>query len=260
MAAAPSAAVAVVDPAAGAPELDCFNALAERAAAAAHAGLALSYHLPALHGMDSLRDLERRTPALAGIVLLGSAASANGDAPWQRALNEWLAPKLRQGVPVLGLCYGHQLLARLLPGGGKVGPVWPDGAACIGLRQLELAPDPLWSSGALAAAGSLVCSHKEGVTRLPDGVRALATVRRGGPEGASETFVDAMAHETLPIWGFQPHCEATGGFLQNNGVEGLSAAERDAAFRFGHGIVDAFVAHCVQRRSGGSGGSGGSRL
>ena len=154
-------------------------------------------------------------------------------------------PKLRGAVPVLGLCYGHQLLAKLLPGGGTVGPVWEGGKACVGLRRLELAPDQLWNDR--PTAGFLVCSHKEGVTKLPAGMRSLATVHRGGVQGASSTFVDAMRHQTLPIWGFQPHCEATDAFLQNNGVMGLTPQQRDAALPFGQSIVDEFVVHCVSR-------------
>ena len=153
-------------------------------------------------------------------------------------------PKLRI-IPVLGLGYGHQLLAKLLPGGGMVGPVWQGGKACVGLRQLELVPDQLWYNK--PTAGLLVCSHKEGVTKMPDGMRALATVRAGSVQGASSTFVDAMRHETLPIWGFQPHCEATDAFLHNNGVTGVTPEQCDAAFRFGHSIVDEFLVHCVNR-------------
>lgn len=68
------ALIAVVDPAAGAAELDCFNALSTRAAlAAAASGLpppALTYHLPALFGMGSLETLEAREGKVDAIVLL----------------------------------------------------------------------------------------------------------------------------------------------------------------------------------------------
>lgn len=247
-----AAAIAVVDPATGTPELDCFNAMCERwAAAACPTPAVFSYHLPALHGIASLLDLERRLAEgarrLAGVVVLGSAASVNEDEDWQRELNGWLLPKLHDAVPVLGLCYGHQLLAKLLPGHGMVSPVWADGEACVGLRRVELQPDELWHNE--WSCGPLICSHKEGVTRLPDDMRALAVVMRNAGIGqvATSTFIDAMRHETLPIWGFQPHCEATDAFLQNNGIDHVDVEQRGAALPFGHKIVHSFLEYCVRQ-------------
>src|SRR5688500_14799459 len=119
--------VAVIDPAMRVPELDCFNRMTRRSRGP------LTYHLPALFGMDSLE----RGGEPAGIVILGSGASVNDDLPWQHALKGWLRPRVEGGTPVLGLCYGHQLLADLL--GGEVGYVSADRVKRRGLRTVRLA-------------------------------------------------------------------------------------------------------------------------
>ncbi len=56
--------------------------------------------------------------------------------------------------------------------------------------------------------------------------------------------VDAFTHPTRPIWGFQPHPEATTAFTANNGVP-FDAPEEMLAF--GHGLVDAFIAFAATR-------------
>src|SRR5437870_2024958 len=93
--------VMVIDPAIRVAELDCFNRMALASP------VPLTYHLPALHGMASIRHDEA---GAIGIVILGSGCSVNDAYPWQQHLVEWLLPRLEQGVPTLGLCFGHQLI------------------------------------------------------------------------------------------------------------------------------------------------------
>ena len=206
--------IAVIDPATGAPELDCFNAMARRSP------LPLTYHLPGLHGVDSLL---RARSGLAGVVILGSGASVHDDLVWLGALADWLRPHCVAGSPVMGLCFGHQLLAHLF--GGEVGMLWA-GEKRRGVRAVHVDAPRLMPP----AEGPLIISHREGVVRPPAGWRTVAS--------SESVAYDGIAHPTLPIWGFQPHPEATAGFLANNGI---TAADPETAFELGHRIVAAFL-------------------
>src|SRR5262245_61079370 len=55
----------------------------------------------------------------AGVVVTGSSAMVSHREPWSELTAEWLARAVELGTPVLGICYGHQLLAHAL--GGAVG-------------------------------------------------------------------------------------------------------------------------------------------
>ncbi len=208
--------VAVIDPGAKFPEIDCFNRISR------NSPLPCTYHLPAQWGIDSL---ERTPDPIVGVIILGSGASVYDDEPWQKALNGWLSERL-QTTPMLGLCYGHQLLAHLL--GGEIGLLHEDGTKERGVREVPIWEDPMWGE---AATGPMVVSHREVVTRLPPN-----TVLRGRSEVCP---IEAFAHVERPLWGFQPHPEATTQFTTNNSIP---FEDDPAILAFGHGYVDRFTA------------------
>ena len=213
--------VAVLDPGTRIPELDCFNRMSRAAT------IPLTYHLPAIRDIDSL---QRQTDGVVGIVILGSGASVHENADWQLALDDWLLPKIEEGVPVLGLCYGHQHLAHRL--GGAVDFLFEDRHKLRGVRRITLATDRLWGA---TCSGEMVVSHREIVTQLPDGFVGVAS--------AEDVPFDAMLHPERPIWGFQPHPEATTAFTTGNGIP----FDADPAILgFGHSLVDRFIAFCAE--------------
>ena len=53
-----------------------------------------------------------------GFVVTGSAASVYWDREWIGQLKTWVGGAVEAGLPALGVCYGHQLLADVL--GGRV--------------------------------------------------------------------------------------------------------------------------------------------
>lgn len=101
-------------------------------------------------------------------VVTGSRSSVYWDLPWIAPLKEWVREAVERGMPVLGVCYGHQLLAEAL--GGTVEDM---GAYEIGYREVEIdADDPLFEG--LDEAVTVFTTHSDTVTELPPGARQIA--------------------------------------------------------------------------------------
>lgn len=100
-----------------------------------------------------------------GIVMTGSAAMVSDREPWSEKAAAWLAQAVEKAVPLLGVCYGHQLLAHAL--GGEVG--YHPGGREIGTRRVELLAsaqdDPLLCG--MPGNFSAQLTHKQSVLRLP---------------------------------------------------------------------------------------------
>lgn len=102
-----------------------------------------------------------------GALITGSPAMVTERAPWSEAAGQWLAQAAEAGLPLLGVCYGHQLLADAL--GGEVG--FHPGGREIGSRSLQTlaaaAADPLFADLPQGFMANL--SHKQSVLELPPG-------------------------------------------------------------------------------------------
>lgn len=187
--------IVVVDPAVRSPEVDTYNHMCGLAK------LPLTYHMPALYGFHSFPSDES---LIRGVVILGSAASVYDNLPWQRPLETWLRPLCEKGLPVLGLCYGHQMIAHMF--GGKVSYVHPDKRKLTGIRQVHINLPELKCSG----QRSLVVTHNEMVTTLSADFTVTSS--------SAEIEVEGLKHSKLPIFGFQAHIEATVDFLRERGM------------------------------------------
>ena len=217
--------LAVIDPAVRVPELDNFNRLV-----LVSPELRLSYHLPALFGMSSLFKVPQLPDAL---VIFGSGASVYDALPWQEPLNSWIQDRLAEGLPTLGICYGHQLLAHLL--GGRVAFARPDQEKYRGLRPFTFTERGFW--GEVGAQSRMVVSHREIVVDLPPDCYTVAS--------SPLVEVEAFAHRHLPIWGIQAHPEAGPDFLESQAID-LSTEERP--FASGQEFLRRFAQHLLQHR------------
>jgi GMP synthase (glutamine-hydrolysing) len=107
-----------------------------------------------------------------GLLLTGSYASVTERAPWMLALGELLI-QAAERVPVLGVCFGHQLLAAALGGAVERNPRGPE----IGTREVALTEagraDPLLAG--LPARLPVQQLHEDHVPAPPPGAVLLAT-------------------------------------------------------------------------------------
>ena len=110
--------------------------------------------------------------AFAGVIVTGSGAMVTDRADWSERSAAWLHDAAHARMPLLGICYGHQLLAHAL--GGEVGD-HPQGRE-MGTVDLDLhaeaGDDPLF--GPLPAQFAAQATHQQTVLRAPDGATVLA--------------------------------------------------------------------------------------
>ncbi|USZ72435.1 type 1 glutamine amidotransferase [Natronosalvus halobius] len=102
------------------------------------------------------------------VIVSGSGASVYGDEPWIPPLLEWVDEAIDRDLPVLGVCFGHQLLAHVL--GGRVEPM---GEYEIGYREIERVGDSQLLSS-LPDRFLAFTTHSDEVTKLPPGAELTA--------------------------------------------------------------------------------------
>ena len=62
---------------------------------------------------------------LAGVVVTGSSAMVSHAEPWSERTAEWLCRVVELDTPCLGICYGHQLLAKAMGRAGRAQSTGP---------------------------------------------------------------------------------------------------------------------------------------
>lgn len=137
----------------------------------------------------------------AGIVLTGSSAMITQRHPWAEAEADWVR-RHRDSVPMLGVCFGHQMLTHAL--GGEVG--WVPSGPQFGTIDVELTDavlaDPLFSG--LGRTMKVQVGNSQAALRLPGDATRLA-------DGAGGIMAARFGART---WGLQFHPELTPAMLR----------------------------------------------
>ena len=127
------------------------------------------------------------------LIISGSVASATVDQPWDQPLAKVVHHFVNAEKPVLGICYGHQFLAKVLAGPGHVRKAAKEE---FGFLRLRLAPTPLFEG--LTETLAMV-SHFDEAFDLPREFKVLAS--------SENCAVHAFQYRDLPVWGVQFHPE-----------------------------------------------------
>jgi GMP synthase (glutamine-hydrolysing) len=137
--------------------------------------------------------------AFDGVIVSGSTASVYEDHEFVERQSEFVSACLEAEVPLLGICFGHQLINSAL--GGRV---IEDHRRSTFVEMDTAEPvDPV-----LAGVGSIVpVLHSDLVVELGRGMESIATSEY------NEFF--CTRHESAPIWTVQYHPEFTERVEQN---------------------------------------------
>ncbi len=126
-----------------------------------------------------------------GWIITGSRHGAYEDLPWIAPLEALIRDIAARALPLVGICFGHQIIAQAL--GGRV-EKFPGGWA-VGATEYREGDRSL----------TLNAWHHDQVTRRPEGARVLAG--NDFCENAELAYGDT-------IWTMQPHPEFDAGFIE----------------------------------------------
>lgn len=124
-----------------------------------------------------------------GIIISGSQSSVYDDhRPWIQTLSRWTEGAIADGLPILGVCWGHQLLAQIL-GGTVKGSSYE-----LGYVEVEQeVDDPIWTG--IPDPFTVFATHSDHVVALPPDAVLLAS---------NETGVQAFRQEQVYAVQFHP--------------------------------------------------------
>ena len=131
-------------------------------------------------------------------LITGSRFGAYEDHDWIPPLEQLIRDIQAKGAPLIGICFGHQIIAQAL--GGKV--VKFDGGWSVGRAEYDL--DPVTFANQSEPISALMAFHQDQVVEIPDGAKTV---------GSSDFCKHAALAYGSTILTIQPHPEFNQSFV-----------------------------------------------
>ena len=167
-----------------------------------------------------------------GWIITGSRHGVYDDLPWIAPLKAFLRAARARGAPIVGVCFGHQILAEAF--GGRAAK--HEGGWRLGTHEFAFAPGPRWAKRAEGAL-RLHSVHQDQVVAIPADASIWAT--SPGCAYAALIYGDPERPEAISV---QPHPEFDPDFaaalVEHLDADGAVAPEVAAAARASLAPVD----------------------
>lgn len=138
-------------------------------------------------------ELPSDTAECAGWIVSGSRRSVYEDEPWIRQLQEFVARVVQDRQRLVGVCFGHQMTAQALGGTVEAAETgWG-----VGVRRFRVVEPAPWMDP--VDGFTILMSHRDQVTRLPDGAQVIATAEYC-PVGAYRIDDHVFCVQGHPEW------------------------------------------------------------
>ncbi|MBD8899621.1 glutamine amidotransferase [Rhodanobacter sp. DHG33] len=181
--------------------------------------------------------------AVAGALITGSAAMVTERAAWSERTAGWIRDAMDVELPLLGVCYGHQLMAHAL--GGRVD--YLPGGREIGTLEIEkldaAANDPFASS--LPKVFRAHTTHEQSVLETPADTVILARSARDphhllryGPKAFSTQFHPEFSADVMRAYIRRKHTD-----MQREGFDPQRSFREVAATPVARGLLRHFTHH-----------------
>jgi GMP synthase (glutamine-hydrolysing) len=178
-------------------------------------------------------------------ITTGSRHSVNDDEPWIRRLEDFVREVAKTEVPFIGICFGHQLIARAL--GGSV--VESDRGWGVGIKEVEVR-----NGVGLGSSYRVVNSHQDQIDRLPPGAEVLGWSEHCPVAmlGVGDTLIGIQGHPEFEAEYSRALMEARRGHLIPEETVDAGLATLDSSPDSGR-LADWILAFVSKPRSGDSG-------
>ena len=123
----------------------------------------------AFEAIDCLASAYPEPGSCDAYVITGSRHGVYDGDPWISGLADFVGKALDAGSKVVGICFGHQLIAHFFGGEAGPAPGW-----AVGAHESRVVGNAPWLEPQMARF-RLLSSHKDQVTRMPQGAELIAT-------------------------------------------------------------------------------------
>lgn len=179
------------------------------------------------------------------LLIMGGPMSVNDRDPWIEAERQFVEMALARDIPVLGICFGAQLLAKALGGSVEPGPKFEIGMGSVSLTDMGQI-DPILR--AMPQDFLVFQWHGEGIT-LPPGSTHLMTSADFPVQAfrMTDRSYGLLFHLELEEPGIVALCRECPQDVQRGGMtsESIQARSRPHLPRL-HQLADRFMEHLVR--------------